>query len=120
MKKTMIAAVAGLVLAGAAVAAMTWTPQSTRAPQTSTEVAGQTPATMQTASFAIENMTCATCPITVQRAMEGVSGVSGVAIDYEAKIASAQFDPAQTTESAIAAAATNAGYPARSIGANRS
>src|SRR3546814_2784620 len=29
-------------------------------------------------TFAIENMTCATCPITVKKAMEGVAGVTAI------------------------------------------
>lgn len=114
MKKTMIAAVAGLALAGAGVAA------AALAPQSATKVAVQAPAKLQTVSFAIEHMTCATCPITVRRAMERVEGVYDVTVDFEAKTATARFDPARTTIKAIAAASTNAGYPARSIGANRS
>lgn len=120
MKKTMIIAIAVVGLAGAGIATTTLAPQPSRVAPNSAADAGLKPAMLQTTSFAIENMTCATCPITVQRAMEGVSGVSYVAIDYEAKIASARFDPAETTIKAIADAATNAGYPAHSIGANRS
>lgn len=63
--------------------------------------------------FAIENMTCALCPVTVKKAMEGVAGVKSVAIDFEAKIATVAFDPARATIASIAAASTNAGYPAR-------
>ncbi len=120
MKKTMIFAIAAVGLTGAGIAATTLAPQPSRVAQTSTAAAGEAPVMLQTASFAIENMTCATCPITVRRAMEGVSGVSDVAIDYETKIASARFDPERTTIKAIAAASTNAGYPARHIEANRS
>lgn len=67
----------------------------------------------QTLTFAIENMTCALCPVTVKRAMEAVSGVQSVAVDFEAKTATVTFDPAATSAEAIAAASTNAGYPAR-------
>lgn len=72
--------------------------------------------TLQRATFAIENMTCATCPITVKRAMSNVDGVSSVDVDFEAKLETVVFDPRQTTASAIAAASTNAGYPARIAG----
>ena len=106
MKKTMIAAVAILGLAGAGIGAATLLPQN------SDERVQQNPAILQTASFAVENMTCATCPITVRRAMEGVAGVHEVTIDYETRTATAQFDPERTTTSAIAAASTEAGYPA--------
>jgi len=71
------------------------------------------PIRLQSARFAVENMTCATCPITVRRAMMGVEGVKEVAVDYQAKTATARFDPTLTSIGAIAAASTNAGYPAK-------
>jgi mercuric ion binding protein len=72
----------------------------------------------KTLSFAIENMTCAICPITVRKAMEQVSGVEEVKVDFEAKTATVIFDPTLATAEAIAAASTNAGYPAQVIGKN--
>lgn len=66
----------------------------------------------QTAEFAIENMTCATCPISVRKAMLRVEGVKSVDIDYKTKIASVTFDPNLTDATAIAAASTDVGYPA--------
>lgn len=67
----------------------------------------------QTATFAIQNMTCPLCPATVKRAMEGVPGVRSVRVDFERKSATVSFDPARTRPAAIAAASTVAGYPAR-------
>ena len=55
----------------------------------------------------------AACPITVKKAMGKVSGVSSVDVDFQAKTAKVTFDPERTTESAIASASTNAGYPAK-------
>jgi len=69
-------------------------------------------ATIETQTFAIENMTCALCPVTVKSAMERVSGVRSVQIDFDAKTATVMFDPSVTTVEAITAASTNAGYPA--------
>ena len=66
----------------------------------------------ETASFDIDNMTCATCPITVRTAMSRVDGVQHVEIDFDAKTATVEFDPSATTAEEIAAASTNAGYPA--------
>jgi len=66
----------------------------------------------QTRTFAIENMTCATCPITVNKAMSKVTGVKSVDVDFDAKTATVEFDPAVTTTNEIAHASTNAGYPA--------
>ena len=66
----------------------------------------------RTLNFAVDKMTCAMCPITVRKAMEKVSGVEKVKVDFEAKTATVTFDPASATPEAIAAASTNAGYPA--------
>lgn len=113
MNRTMMAVVAVLGLAGAGIGATILLPQS------SSGDAAQSPAALQTASFAVENMTCATCPITVRQAMQGVDGVHDVTINFEAKTATARFDPTQTTTNAIAAASTDAGYPAQSNTAER-
>lgn len=66
----------------------------------------------RTATFAVENMTCALCPVTVKAAMGAVEGVQSVRIDFEARKATVVFDPSVTTSETIAAASTNAGYPA--------
>lgn len=73
-------------------------------------------AARQTVTFAVENMTCALCPVTVKAAMQGVEGVQSVKIDFEAKTATVIFDPARATAEAIGAASTNAGYPADARG----
>ena len=75
----------------------------------------QAAASEQRAVFAIENMSCALCPITVKKAMEGVAGVKSVAIDFAAKTATVVFDAASTSIAKIAAASANAGYPANEI-----
>ena len=72
----------------------------------------QVAAAEQKTIFAIENMTCALCPVTVRKAMEGVTGVKSVKIDFDAKTATVVYDPLVATIDAIAAASTNAGYPA--------
>ena len=69
-------------------------------------------AATQTAILAVENMTCALCPVTVKKAMEQVKGVRSVAIDFTSKTATVVFDPSVTSIEAIAAASANAGYPA--------
>jgi mercuric ion binding protein len=74
--------------------------------------AAQSVAAEETVTFVVENMTCALCPITVKRAMEGVDGVTAVEIDFEARTATVLFDTAATSADAIAAASANAGYPA--------
>lgn len=69
----------------------------------------------RTASFTIDNMTCATCPITVRTAMSRVDGVRSVSVDFASKRATVTYDPARATTEAIAAASTNAGYPAHLV-----
>lgn len=107
MKKTMIIGVAVLALAGGGVALALGNSGADR-------VAVADAAQAQT-TFAIENMTCAMCPITVKTAMEGVAGVRTVEVDFDTKTARATFDPKRTSAAAIAAASTNAGYPARAM-----
>ncbi|MBL8537046.1 MAG: heavy-metal-associated domain-containing protein [Hyphomonadaceae bacterium] len=70
-------------------------------------------AQLRTASFIVDNMTCATCPITVRTAMSRVDGVRSVEVDFATKRATVSYDPARATPDAIAQASTNAGYPAR-------
>ena len=74
------------------------------------------PAHAQVATFAIANMTCPTCPITVKAAMSAVHGVRSVKVDLNSKTATVEFDPKLTSAAAIAAASTNAGFPAKSKG----
>jgi len=73
-------------------------------------------AEQQTVTFVVDNMTCALCPVTVKRAMEGVDGVRTVEIDFDARTATVVFDTTATNFEAIAAASANAGYPARVAG----
>ena len=82
------------------------------APIAGTAAAAQSLATEQTVTFTVENMTCALCPVTVKRAMEGVAGVRAVEIDFAARTATVLFDTASTSAEAIAAASANADYPA--------
>lgn len=81
-------------------------------PMATIPAAAQPVAAEQTVTFTIENMTCALCPITVRRAMEGVEGVTAVEIDIEARTATVLFDTSATSADAIAKASAKAGYPA--------
>ncbi len=76
------------------------------------EPAGAAHQALQSQSFAIDNMTCAMCPITVRKAMQKVDGVQSVKVDFEAKTAHVVYDPAKASAADIAAASTRAGYPA--------
>jgi mercuric ion binding protein len=48
----------------------------------------------------------------VKSSMAAVRGVAKVAVSFEAKTATVTFDDAKTNPDAIAAASSNAGYPA--------
>jgi mercuric ion binding protein len=70
----------------------------------------------RTVTFAVDNMTCATCPYIVKTTMAAVPGVTNVIVSFEAKTATVTFDDAKTNTDAIAAASLNAGYPAHQQG----
>lgn len=91
----------------------------TAIPSVSAQSAATQVAAAQSATFAVENMTCALCPVTVKKAMEKVNGVQSVRIDFDAKTATVVFDPAVTSFEAINAASTVAGYPATVKGRGR-
>lgn len=110
MKKSILILAGVAILATGAVAVCCNTFTSAYA-----QTQGQTAITESTTSFAVEKMTCATCPISVKKAMKRVDGVIFVDIDFETKIATVVYDPTKTTPSQIAAASTGVGYPASEL-----
>ena len=48
----------------------------------------------------------------MKKAIENVDGVKSVAVDFDVKTATVIFDDQITTTNEVAAASTNAGYPA--------
>ena len=106
MKRSIVIGASAFALAAASIFS-TIAVSPLAAQSAATEVAA-----VQTTTFAIENMTCALCPVTVKSAMERVDGVQSVKIDFDAKTATVIFDPSVVTPEAIAGASTNAGYPA--------
>ncbi len=65
----------------------------------------------KTVTLTVSNMTCATCPITVKKALTKVTGVTKTAIDFNKKEAVVTFDDARTSVAALTKATTDAGYP---------
>ena len=106
MKRPLILAAALLAVGGFGALSLT------AIPSVSGQTAATQVATAQSATFAVENMTCALCPVTVKKAMEKVTGVQSVRIDFDASTATVVFDPTVTSVEAIAAASADAGYPA--------
>ena len=77
--------------------------------------ATQAMAADQTVKFNIDNMTCVSCPYIVKKSISAVSGVSKVEVSFEEKTAAVTFDDSKTTVAALAAASSNAGYPAEVV-----
>lgn len=66
---------------------------------------------LQTVTLDVQNMTCAVCPITVKKALERVSGVTEVKVDFDKKTATLSFDPDKASLAALTKATADAGYP---------
>lgn len=113
LKRTSIAT-AAIVVIGAGIFFALEFPPAAHAQQK----AGQTTAGTreQTITLAVENMTCGLCPVTVKKALSAVPGVLSVEVDFAAKTATVVFDPSATSAKDIAAASTDAGYPAKPAG----
>ena len=67
------------------------------------------------ATFAVEKMTCATCPITVRKAMQRVDGVKHVKVDFDTKTATVLYDAEMTSAVQIGESSGNVGFPASVI-----
>ncbi len=74
-------------------------------------LAGPAWAAPKTVTLAVPGMTCATCPITVKKALTKVTGVTKVDVDLDKLQAVVTFDDAKTTVTALTKATTDAGYP---------
>jgi len=72
-------------------------------------------AATKTVTLAVENMTCAACPITVRKALEKVPGVAKVKVDLDTKSATVTFDPAKAKVEDLTWATTEAGYPSKLV-----
>jgi mercuric ion binding protein len=66
----------------------------------------------QTATFDVEKMTCATCPIAVSKAMQRVDGVKKVNVDLDSNTAIVTYDSNITSATEIGDASTDVGFPA--------
>jgi mercuric ion binding protein len=69
----------------------------------------------QTATLAVENMTCGICPIVVKKALERVPGVTSTSVDFDKKTATVTFDPDKATSAKLTQATTEAGFPSKIV-----
>lgn len=65
----------------------------------------------RTVTLDIQNMTCPVCPITVKSALQRVTGVHAVSVDFKQKAASVTYDPDKTKPDDLVTATGNAGFP---------
>lgn len=74
-------------------------------------LAGAAIAATRTVTLAVQNMTCAVCPITVKKALNKIAGVAKTEVSFERKEAVVTFDDTKTSVAALIRATTDAGYP---------
>jgi mercuric ion binding protein len=74
-------------------------------------------AATQNITLSVPGMNCATCPITVKKALTKVAGVSKVEVNLDRREAKVAFDDAQVNVEALARATKDAGYPSSIAGA---
>jgi mercuric ion binding protein len=67
----------------------------------------------QTVTLAVPSMNCATCPITIKKALSKVEGVSKVDVTFEPREAVVTFDDAKTSVQNLTKATEDAGYPSQ-------
>ena len=68
-------------------------------------------AAMKTVTLSVPGMNCATCPITVKKALGKVEGVTRTEVNLENRAAVVTFDDARTSLEALTRATGDAGYP---------
>jgi len=67
----------------------------------------------QRVTLAVDNMTCASCPVIVKQALAGVDGVRKVHVSYAQQTAVVTYDDSKVALPALVVASPKAGYPAR-------
>jgi periplasmic mercuric ion binding protein len=68
-------------------------------------------AATQMVTLSVPGMNCATCPITVKKALNQVSGVSKIEVNLSRREAKVTFDDTMTSAEALTRATKDAGYP---------
>lgn len=68
-------------------------------------------AATRTVVLEVPSMTCATCPITVKKALERVDGVLDVKVTWQPKEAVVRYDDDKSTVESLVGATADIGYP---------
>lgn len=65
----------------------------------------------QSITLDVQNMTCASCPITVRQVLKRQPGVEDAKVDLRSHSAEVKFDPARARPEQLAKALSEAGFP---------
>lgn len=65
---------------------------------------------MQTTTFKVEGMTCASCETTIKLALERTPGVGRAEVSYDRGEATVEYDPTKTTRDKVRDAINSTGY----------
>jgi len=68
-------------------------------------------AALETVTFDVPSMSCASCPFIVKKTLQSVPGVTEASTDFETKTARVVFYKEKTNISALLDALKNMGYP---------
>ena len=66
---------------------------------------------MQTKTFRVPNISCGHCKMRVEKALNGLDGITSAAVDVASKMVTAEWDEATVTWETIRAALEKVGYP---------
>lgn len=72
-------------------------------------------AATKTVTLSVPGMSCATCPITVKKALGKVDGVARTEVSLDKRTAVVTFDDSRTSLEALARATADAGYPSTPV-----
>lgn len=115
MKKSVFAGALALTLAAGGAAALSGSPLLAGAAGSGN---AQPSAAQRVATLSVVNVGCATCAPIVTRALSSIPGVADVSVKEGFGASAAVrvvYDPRKVTPAALAAATTNAGYPAKVV-----
>jgi mercuric ion binding protein len=73
-------------------------------------------AATQSVTLSVPGMNCATCPITIKKALTKVSGVSKIDVSLDRREARVTFDDAKVSVETLTRATKDAGYPSTVLG----
>ena len=65
----------------------------------------------QSVTLDVQNMTCASCPLTVRQVLKTQAGVLEAKVDLPSHSAKVKYDPAKGQPEQFAKAVTEAGFP---------